>query len=320
VFVFLRGKPAPPPVPRLALSSADLLAMVPRNAALELSCDFERLRKSELGALANEQLNRLGGGGDLAKRCGFDPLALIDRVALGIPTAQDPPGGAGDFALLAAGHFKGDAIVGCGEQLIRDRGGEPTRSSLGALASVRDRNGGSGEVAARDNGPLIVSGGAYFREVADLANEPPHAGSLAARNPEHAALRKALGDGTILVSWLVPDGWFGRVADDERAKVSALAAVHAVAARVDLASNVRVTVLLSANDEPAAETVSTLLSRLKQSAASLLPDPMLAGLAGRVVLGRERGMVTLKLELTMSEAQALLTRVGTLLAGGTAPN
>jgi hypothetical protein len=310
-FVFGRaGQHAPP---RPSPPAQSLLGVVPRDAALELTCDFARLRGSELGAQVTQRLGRIGGG-DLVQRCGFDPLATIDQLALAIPVAADMEAESqGDFALVAAGHFRAQAIAGCAEQLIRDRGGEPTRSSLGSLLSVRDRHGAGGEVAVRDDGPLIVSGGAYFRELVDLANTQASAGANETRNPQHAALRKRLGDGTLLVTWLVPPDWFGRVADDERAKVSALSAVRSLGARLDLASDVRVSVQLGTTDEHAAEDVLALLTRLKQSAASLLLDPLLTGLASRVALSRQQERVALELTLSIAEAQSLLARAGELL-------
>jgi hypothetical protein len=156
---------------------------------------------------------------------------------------------------------------------------------------------------------LIVSGGSYFRELVDLANGP----AARERNPEHAALRRALGDGTLLVSWRVPEGWFGRVADDERAKVSALAQVRSLGARLELTTSARITVLAVSSDEESAQAVASLLGRLQQTAANLLPDPLLTGLAARLTLSRDHEQVRLGLELSMSEAQALLARAGDAL-------
>ncbi|HEY2410230.1 MAG TPA: hypothetical protein VGI10_29700 [Polyangiaceae bacterium] len=295
----------------LGATATSLLALVPRDAAFELTCDFAQLRKSDLGSMATKQLSRLGGGSDLSQRCGFDPLALIERLAIAAPTGTEAAGESlNDFAIVASGHFKAEALVSCAERVIGDRGGEPARSSIGSLMSVRDRKGAGGELAARDDGPLIVSGGAYFRELVDLANTAASAGAIAARNPLHSGLRKALGDGTIVASWLVPKGWFERVADDERAKVSALAAVHSVGARLDVANDVRVTVLLDAADTQSAERVTTLLSQLRQSVSTLLPDPLLATLAKRIVLSQRAEQVFLRAELSLSEARTLLERVG----------
>jgi len=163
--VWLVRRPGVRAVAAGAALRLDLESVVPSGPALLVTVDVERL-----GSGVAQELLRAGGGAllGLREQCGFEPILGLRRVAFAMPfrgEARD----AGDFALIAETSADQPAVLACAEKLIRKRGGQPVRSSLGAFSSVRDREKPLGEVAMRADGLFILSGGQYFRDVVDAA-------------------------------------------------------------------------------------------------------------------------------------------------------
>jgi hypothetical protein len=176
---------------------------------------------------------------------------------------------------------------------------------LGGFSSVRDRKGGGGEVATKD-GLLIVSGGSYFRELLDAADgNAPTSEHEDPREARHAALRRALGSGDIVASWLLSDGWFERVSGDTSARLSPLGTVKALGARLIVTSDVRVSVLLECADADGATRIATLLDDMQSSLGSLALAPALSDAARRIELGRAGAELRLSLTLSQDALGAL---------------
>jgi hypothetical protein len=198
--VLTRAKRAPhaaaPPVP-------SLLGAVPTGPALLVTVDV-----AALGEAAAVELLRAGGGALLGLRevCGFEPLLGLRQVAFALPRAD--PGEAPDFALIARTELAPEPVLRCAETLIRKRGGVPVRSALGELRSVRDQKKPLGEVAIRDDGLFVLSGGRYFRDVVDAANGRFVTDEEARdRGQKHAAIRSKLAGAQLLLSWLGGPGF-----------------------------------------------------------------------------------------------------------------
>ncbi len=170
---------------------------------------------------------------------------------------------------------------------------------------MRDRKGGGGELATKD-GLLIVSGGSYFRELLDAADgNAPAREHEAGRDARHAALRRTLGSGDIVATWLLSDGWFERVSGDSSARLSPLSSLKALAARLIVGEDVRVSVLLECADADGAQRIATLIGDMRTSLGSLARAPALSDAARRIELGPLGAELRLSLTLSQDELGAL---------------
>ena len=188
---------APSHAPQSA--AADPMAAVPAGPELLLSANL-----AELAAAAGPELLQAGGAQLLGLRelCGFEPLLGLRRVVLALPPRQSEQSSP-DFAFIAETSLEGEAVLRCAEAVISKRGGRPVRSQLGAFRSVRDQRKPAGEIAVRADGLLILSGGAYLREVLDTAAAGPHGDAAARlRGEAHQAIRQQLGPAQLSVTLL----------------------------------------------------------------------------------------------------------------------
>lgn len=194
VLVALRARPrAPEP------TGVDPMSVVPLGPELLLSANV-----SELAAAAGPELLRAGGAQLLGLRelCGFEPLLGLRRVVLALPPRQSGQTSA-DFAFIAETSLEGEGVLRCAEAVIAKRGGRPARSQLGRFRSVRDQRRPAGEIAVRADGLLILSGGAYLREVVDAAGAMPQGDAAARLRSElHQAIRGQLGPAQLSVTLL----------------------------------------------------------------------------------------------------------------------
>ena len=295
------------------------VSIIPPGSAFLLSADLHELTRSPLGAFIAERLGRSAGSGKFVQLCGFDPLARLSQLALAIPSAnlaaREHPE---DFGIVASGQFSAQDITRCANAAIAARSGEAIRTKLGSFESVRDRQASSGEIAARD-GLVVVSGGSYFRELLDSAESgsAKNKGSSAAdknspdeqsvRDPRHAELRRALGPGALLATWLLGDGWFQRIAgDDTNPRLSPLSALRTIGARLNVAQTAQLSVLLECEGSEGATRISSLLSELRSSLDALPLNPALAGLAARIAVSQTGARLKLQLELNQAELSPVL--------------
>lgn len=146
------------------LARVDPISFVPAGTELIVTLDVEALAR-----VAGPELLRAGGAQLLGLRqdCGFEPLLGLRRVALAVPSRQGAE--ASDFALIAETSLQVEQVLRCAETLIRKRAGRPVRSELGRFRAVRDQAKPGGEMAMRDDGVLVLSGGDYFRDVLDAS-------------------------------------------------------------------------------------------------------------------------------------------------------
>jgi hypothetical protein len=190
-------------------------------------------------------------------------------------------------------------------------------SKLDSFDTVRDRNGSSGEIAAKD-GLLVVSGGNYFRELLNAAEGV--LGNLtqqSARGLQHAELRQALGPGPLLATWLLGEGWFERVAgSDANARLSPLSALKQLGARVNVGETAQLLVLLECTNSAGAEGVATLLRDLQSSLDALPLDPALRAIAKRITFSQKEARLRLELELSRAELSPVLAALDPPSAAG----
>ena len=313
VFGRARHEPHLPSATRESGSHASLLSIIPPGSAFVLSADVRQLQRAPLGSFLTQRLSRVAKSSQLETLCGFEPLARLDQLALSVPSAgRAEPEHAEDFGIIASGQFSAAEIMRCAERAISARGGEPVPAELGRFASIRDRNGKGGEVAARDGGLVIVSGGSYFRALLDAAEgNAPRPAAKDERDAQHGELRRALGPGSIVATWLLGEGWFERVAGNaENPQLSALAGVRAVAIRGDVARTLHATVLLDCTNSEAAQQVSNVLAELRRSLRAFPLDPALSRAAERIVVSLSEARLKLTLELDQAELTTLLDLLG----------
>jgi hypothetical protein len=97
-------------------------------------------------------------------------------------------------------------VLRCAELTIRQRGGTPVRSRLGAFVSVRDQAKPIGEVAIRADGLFVLSGGQYFRDVLDRAAGATRPDEQAQKREQmHATVRGRLGKNHLSASSVTLD-------------------------------------------------------------------------------------------------------------------
>ncbi|HET7543349.1 MAG TPA: hypothetical protein VFK05_25925, partial [Polyangiaceae bacterium] len=283
------------------------LSLVPARSAFVLSVDARALVRAPLGAFIAERLERSAGASTLSQSCGFDPLLRLEQLALTIPSATLSADAQPDFGIIANGRFSSAEIIRCASTAIGARGGDAIRTKLGSFDTVRDGSANGGEIAARD-GLVIVSGGSYFRELVDLAEgvRGP-ATQQDTRNLAHAELRRALGPGALLVTWLLGEGWFERIAGAESdARLSPLSGLTAIAARLNVAETAQLRVLLDSADSAGASQIASLLGDLQSSFAAPVLGPRLLSIAKRIAVERSEARLTLELELTQAELSDVL--------------
>jgi hypothetical protein len=173
---------------------ARALDAVPNGALLVASADLDALRASPVGAPFLREGREIPGLGKVRDVCGFDPMDTLSEVAISIPAAGD----SGDFGLAASGKIDDEALLACAAKVIEARGGKAVVTPVGGFRVVRDAAGaGSGEIAVKKGGPLLLGGGAYLRAMIDTADG--RAPSIR-RSVAHSLLGKAIGEGAVRVT------------------------------------------------------------------------------------------------------------------------
>ncbi|HYJ07643.1 MAG TPA: hypothetical protein VEX18_01505, partial [Polyangiaceae bacterium] len=209
----------------------------------------------------------------LQKDCGFEPLLALRRLAFAIPSR--PPEAASDFALIAQTTLHVEPVLRCAETLIAKRGGRAVRSQLGPFRAVRDQAKPGGELAIRDDGVFVLSGGEYFRDVLDYLNgsaAPDETARL--RAAVHSGLRRQLGAADLVVT-LLP----GRLMPLQ--EVQGLGLALRLKQRLELAG------FLGCSKAETCAQARALLERIKPELAK---EPALAGLATLGITEREAGL------------------------------
>ncbi|HEY3666900.1 MAG TPA: hypothetical protein VGL19_12895 [Polyangiaceae bacterium] len=282
------------------------LAVVPPGSAFVLDADVARLEQAPLGPFLAERLFHLVPS-DLSALCGFDPLTRLTRLALAVPGAGEATEAqADDFGIVATGRFSAAEISHCASAAITHRGGHAVSSRLGSFETVRDLKGSGGEVAAKD-GLLVVSGGSYFRQLLDSAEgNAPERDPADSRAARHSALRRKLGSGDIVATWLLSPGWFARISGDNDARLSPLSALQALGARVIVGGDVRVSVLLVCADPDGAKRIADLITDMRTSLGSLALPPTLSELPRRIELRSSGSELFLALTLERDELGSVL--------------
>ena len=291
-----------------ARRAASALSMIPPGPALVLTLDVANLRKGPAGALLGRRLVALS---NLSKRCGFEPLEEVEQLALAMPSAATGTSAGlstGELGLIATGDFSAARVLQCAELSIRERKGEPGRTRIGPFSTVRDKSKSGGELAVRDGGPLIVSGGSYFRELLDAAEaSQPAAPQAAARDAIHVELRRALGaSAPLLLSWVLPPKWTETFVSQREAQLSRLSGVRALAVKATFDAGVALEGLVACADEQACRDLSGFIEEFRGALGPELTVGDSWRLATRVRIEQDRAKLRLRLTLDRAELESLL--------------
>jgi hypothetical protein len=257
--------------------SDDAAAILLPEAALFATLDVAALSRTPWGRSALSAALATSAEGET---CADEEIRKIRRLALALPSEGNArlrstsPGV--ELALVAEGGFDALSASACAFAVLHRRGGEPARSHVNGFRVVRDRRG-SGELAVRDGGPLIVSGGDYFRELLERwpQQESPreHTALPAGAGVQerlHRALRAEAAPAPLLATWVLPPGWLERWLGDAELSRSPLGSVRAVVIRGEAAHALAFQVRLTAESAEAAAELEPFLRRLGVGTAMFL--------------------------------------------------
>lgn len=282
---------------------ASTLSAIPNGAFVVATLDLEALRKEPLSAPFLSGEREVPGLGPMRATCGFDPLAMVDRIAIGIPDSPN-----NDFGVVAMGRLSNEPILECARKIITGRGGTPISTNVGTFQTVRDgADGGSGEIAIGQAGHLLFGGGAYLRSMMDAAE-----GKVAdtSKSSTHTALRASLAGHEHIQASLVLSPLQRKTVEDELTKSkgrapSAVRHITGAALGVKFSGNeARVLFVLRSESAEFVTPVADLLAETLQSTAD--------GPAVRMI-GASEVLKRVQLETQGENVRALVTITSTEL-------
>ncbi|HEY8943729.1 MAG TPA: hypothetical protein VIM73_05680 [Polyangiaceae bacterium] len=252
--------------------TADGARILLPDAALLVTLDLEALGRSEWGKRALAELPSTLAGSGVGRRCAAEQLERVRSLALAVPTEE--AGRGFEVGLVADGAFEAEETAACAAELVTARGGEVALSRLNDFDVVRDRRGG-GELAIRDGGPLILSGGTFFRElverVAVLGERKRASEEEDVRARLHAALRARAGEAPLLATWVLAPGWLERWLAEPQFAASPLARIRTVVVRGEADQRLRIRAELSVEDDASAEQLRVFAGQLVRDFGLLTP-------------------------------------------------
>ncbi len=301
-FIIRRLREEPTVATPTAAPSA--LDAIPDGAFLVATADLRALRQEPLTASFLSGDRDVAGLGPMRTACGFDPLNLVDELAIGIPDSPDD-----DFGVVALGRLTAEPIAECARKMITARGGTPVTADLGRFKSVRDaKNASSGEIAIGPSGPLLFGGGAYLRAMMAAAEAPagPARGASA-----HTGLRKTLiNHDTIQATIVLSPAQRKTIADElSKAKGEAPLGVGYIAGAglgIRFAGNEARLLLVLRTDQP--DQVAAVTELLAANLGSVAEGPAVRMIGAGEVLRR------VQLETQGNDVRASVTVTGAEVA------
>jgi hypothetical protein len=268
----------------------------------------KKLRGTALGAALLAEGGDLPGVGPIVDTCGFDPTLEVRTIAFALPSleAEADEEAPIEFGIAAYGDFSSERVAACATTAITRRGDSPVTTKVGSFVSIRQRQGSDGEIAARDGGPVLLGAGRYLRDMIDAADGRVPS---AARDARHGALRSSLGeDGMLLVSWLLPRGWFEQLVESSFARLSPLSAVDRAALRVDIGARSLLTLALGCESLTACTELADVAKSLVESELDPWLEDQFPNAQQRFGIAPAPGQIRLTLWLHETELIQLVTR------------
>jgi hypothetical protein len=265
------------------------------GAALIGTVDLGELRASALGRALLRELTQWALGRAPGPSCADDVLAAAERFAFVIPADGSASPRASELGLIAEGDFREERVLSCARELLRARKAEPVSARIASFSTLRDRKGG-GELGIRAGGPLIVSGGNYFRDLLDRA-EGALISNAGPREALHLSLRGELGPAPLLLTWVLPPGWLESWLEDRNVSASPLSAVRALAVRGEIEGSLRLRATIVAADATSSQQIAAFLASARHEFAAELEEMLGARGAESLGLTQKAERVDLTLEL-----------------------
>lgn len=297
IFVFWRDTPTKATVRPSPLSA------VPAGTQLLVTVDVRRLREAELGRALTSGGRELPGLGSLDQICGFDPTTRVTQLVFAMPKLG---GRDVELGMAAGGGFSARRITDCASRVIRRRSGRPVESQVGSFATVRDIERSEGELAVKDGGPVLLAGGSFLRRMIDAADG--HVRDVR-KDEIHTALRQSVGEGAVVASAVLDEGWLVRLTDDRLAALSPLASVRAAALRVRVGSRTDIELVMGCADEVSCDDIASGLAGLRDGFGVRVDLLVGVPISRRLQISQAPGEVRTKLVLDGTETERLVGRL-----------
>ncbi|HHH29162.1 MAG TPA: hypothetical protein ENK57_12565 [Polyangiaceae bacterium] len=288
---------------------SNVLEHVPADAFLVAEIDVDRLRATELGRRLLGDGREVAGLGEIQALCGRDPMNAVRRLVIAVPEADEV-----GFGLFADGvAISAEAMLGCAERIVAERGGKPRRTVRGRFGLLEDEEASvtSARLAVADGGPLVLGEPPYVDASLRLAEGE---GTSLAGAGQHAELRERL-EGDVVVATAV-------LSAEQRATLrqelrmqnmadSPFRSVSAAGLGARVGRDLSLHAVLVCDDATAAQSVAAVIDEARRGEAET-PAAVVSGLnsvLGRLVVGSTGNVVQLRLRLPVDDALQLVQRL-----------
>ena len=237
---------------------------IPDGAFLLVTLDLDRLRASPLGP----DIAALRQVGEVSTTCGFDPLAHVRSLAVGVPEKPDRVFG----VALMTHDLSEEDLVGCAQRVMSARSATAHVVRHGAWTEIEQQGllaeATRPRIGYREGMPVLVARADYLGDMqAAVDGDRIRAGAT----PDHAALRKAAlehsGDALLVATAILPKAVRERIAGEvttsaQAGAMPAVLAVSTVAAAVSVhGQDVEVFAELGCESDAAAGELRALIER-----------------------------------------------------------
>jgi hypothetical protein len=287
---------------------------IPSGAFLVVTIDFEKARNS---ALARD-LAELAEVDEMTTQCGFDPVAHVRTLAIGVPEKPD-----GVFGIAFTHDLSDDDLGKCAQRMMSLRSATPHFTQRGSW-TVLEQEGAIAEatrakIAYRSGSPVLVARGDYL---ATMQSALDGQSGRAEADGDHATLRKAATHpGTIAIATAVlpksirdriQSEMEGEASPDKKSTMTAVLAVRAVTVSLatpkknDKDDEVDVFAELTCENEAACLTLHDFLDK-KRKAIAQDPAARFAGI-GAILDGARVEAKGASLDVTLSGTESEMAR------------
>lgn len=292
-----------------AAAGGSILDHVPADAFLVAEIDVDRLRTTELGRRLLGDGREVAGLGEIHALCGSDPMDAVQRLVVAVPE-QDAVG----FGLFADGAaITAEAMLGCAERIVAERGGRPKRTQRGRFGLLEDADASlsSARLAVADGGPLVLGEPPYVEASLLLAQGK---GASLATAGQHAELRRILEGEVARVTAVLTAEQRATLRRELRAQGmvdSPFGAVSAAGLGASVGTDLALHAVLVCDDPTAAQGVARVVDEARRGEAET-PAAVVSGLdrvLGRLEVEAVGKAVRLRLRLPVDEALGLVRRL-----------
>jgi hypothetical protein len=299
-----------------AVRERNAIEAIPSGAFLVITIDLEKVRNSPL---AHDLAQLVPLGDEMTSLCGFDPIAHVRSVAVGVPEKPD-----GVFGLAFTHDLSDDDLGKCAQRMMSLRSATPRFTQRGSW-TVLEQEGLIAEatrskIAYRSGSPVLVARGDYL---ATMQSALDGQSARAESDTDHETLRKAATHpGTIAIATAVlPKSIRDRIAGemegetspDKKSTMTAVLAVRALtlslATRGD---DVDVFGELACENAAACLTLRDFIEKKRKSIAAE-PAARFTGI-GPILDGARVEAKGASLDITLSGAESEMARAARAIA------